>query len=122
LRAYCFTVARNAIRQERRHARIVHTTRRDATSSPDPSVAGVAVGSEPADAQLVHNEEQARIAAAVAALPERMREVFLLRWYGGLSYAEIARTMGTSVKTVDNQLARALWLVRNAVGELPRDR
>lgn len=49
---------------------------------------------------------------AIAALPERIRETYVLYYQHGLSYAEIARVMDVSVRTVENQLARAvkrLW-------------
>src|SRR6185436_6953474 len=40
------------------------------------------------------------VRAAIAALPDRCREVFLLSREQGLSYAAIATTMNISVKTV----------------------
>ncbi|HEX6534054.1 MAG TPA: RNA polymerase sigma-70 factor [Gemmatimonadaceae bacterium] len=49
---------------------------------------------------------------AIEALPERIRETYLLYYQHGLSYAEIAAVMNVSVRTVENQLARAvkrLW-------------
>jgi RNA polymerase sigma-70 factor (ECF subfamily) len=49
---------------------------------------------------------------AIEALPERIRETYLLYYQHGLSYAEIAQVMSVSVRTVENQLARAvkrLW-------------
>jgi RNA polymerase sigma-70 factor (ECF subfamily) len=45
-------------------------------------------------------------------LPERCRQVFLLRWHHDLSYAEISELMGTTPKTVENQMSRALRLLR----------
>jgi RNA polymerase sigma-70 factor (ECF subfamily) len=49
---------------------------------------------------------------AVAALPERSRLVFVLSRYEDLSQKEIAAQMGISVKTVENQMTRALRLLR----------
>jgi RNA polymerase sigma-70 factor (ECF subfamily) len=56
----------------------------------------------------VASELAAAAAAAVADLPPRCREVFTLSRARGLSYAEIAETLGISVKTVEAQMARAL--------------
>lgn len=49
---------------------------------------------------------------AIAALPPRRREVFLLRVVHELSYKEIAAVMGTSPQTVANQLSHALATLR----------
>jgi RNA polymerase sigma-70 factor (ECF subfamily) len=55
---------------------------------------------------------------AIAALPARRREVFLLRMMDDLSYEDIARVMGTSKQTVANQLSRALATLRPALAHL----
>jgi RNA polymerase sigma-70 factor (family 1) len=58
-------------------------------------------------------EDLARAAArAVDALPERCRLVFTMRREQGLSYAEIARALDLSVKTVENQMTRAAKILR----------
>lgn len=41
-------------------------------------------------------------------LPEHRRTVVTMRWFGGLSHAEIAAAVGTSVNAVEIQLRRAL--------------
>jgi len=46
-------------------------------------------------------------------LPEKTREVFLLSRQSGLSYREIAEELSISVKTVENQMGRALRILRN---------
>jgi RNA polymerase sigma-70 factor (ECF subfamily) len=46
--------------------------------------------------------------AAVAALPERMREVFLLHRAEGLGYKEIAAKLGISTRTVEWHVAEAI--------------
>lgn len=54
----------------------------------------------------------------LADFPERRREAFLLRFRDGYSYADIARRMGTTTKTVENQISRALRRLRDVL--LPR--
>ena len=60
---------------------------------------------------------KARLHAAIARLPERARLILVLYRFEGLSYAEIAEELTISTKTVENQLSRALKLLR---GYLPR--
>jgi RNA polymerase sigma-70 factor (ECF subfamily) len=55
------------------------------------------------------------VQAAVRALPERRREIFVLHRVNGLSYAQIASVLGISVKTVENQMGRALDRLRKAL-------
>jgi len=51
----------------------------------------------------------------VAALPQRQREVVVLRFFADLSVAETARTMGTTEGTVKSQTHRALLLLRQSL-------
>ena len=49
---------------------------------------------------------------AIAALPPRTREVFVLSRERGLRYGEIAGMLGVSVKAVEANMSRALRLLR----------
>lgn len=49
---------------------------------------------------------------AIAQLPPKCKEVFLLSRFGKLSYREIASALGISEKTVENQLGKALKTLR----------
>lgn len=53
------------------------------------------------------------IEAAVNNLPDKCRQIFLLRRYEGLSNVEIADYLNISVKTVENQLTTAIRKLRN---------
>jgi RNA polymerase sigma-70 factor (ECF subfamily) len=57
-------------------------------------------------------ELQNDINRAIAELPEHMRKVFELSRIEGLKYAEIARKLDISVKTVETQMSRALSKLR----------
>lgn len=61
---------------------------------------------------MQYHELADAIAHAVDSLPERARQIFTMHREQGLSYAEIARALGPSVKTVENQMDRALKLLR----------
>jgi RNA polymerase sigma-70 factor (ECF subfamily) len=62
--------------------------------------------------EMPNDELRARLERAIAVLPPRRREVFLLRVVHDLSYREIATVMGTSSQTVANQLSHALAFLR----------
>lgn len=61
------------------------------------------------------SERDAAVWKAVASLPERCREVFLLSKRDNLSHKEIAAELSISEKTVENQLAKALKVLRNSL-------
>jgi RNA polymerase sigma-70 factor (ECF subfamily) len=67
----------------------------------------------PAHAELERADLVTALERAVEEIPERRRMAFLLRWKDGLSYVEIAGLMGTSIKTVENQISRALRDLRD---------
>lgn len=50
---------------------------------------------------------------ALAQLPERCREVFILSRVSRLTYQRIAETMGISVKTVENQMGKAIKILKS---------
>jgi RNA polymerase sigma-70 factor (ECF subfamily) len=60
-------------------------------------------------------ELRQRLDVAIQQLPEKCRIVFLLSRTEELSYAEIASQLGISVKTVENQIGKALKLLRLAI-------
>jgi RNA polymerase sigma-70 factor (ECF subfamily) len=52
---------------------------------------------------------------AIARLPAKLREVFILRAYGELSYDEIAHTLGLQPGTVMSRLSRARDRIRQSL-------
>jgi len=104
--AYLFQSTRNRALNHLRHARVKQRT--------EPMVIGeVAPRTEPGpDAQLVEQEIAVALRAAVDDLPPRCREVFELSRVHGLKYAEIAGTLGVSVKAVEAQMGKALRTLR----------
>lgn len=65
-----------------------------------------------ADQMVLDGELRERLIAAVDSLPETYRAVFLLRDIEGLSYAEIAETLETSVPAIKSRLHRARLALR----------
>ncbi len=60
-------------------------------------------------------ELEQMIEAAIDQLPERCRAVFLLSRFEELSHQEIADELDISVKTVENQITKALKYLRKAL-------
>lgn len=52
------------------------------------------------------------IAKALDQLPPKCREVFLLSRISGLTYQQVADSLGISVKTVENQMGKAIRLLK----------
>lgn len=55
------------------------------------------------------------IESAIASLPERRREIFILSRFHGLTHREIADTLVISPQTVSNQMCSALADLRDAL-------
>lgn len=58
---------------------------------------------------------EAALHEAVAALPEKCRLVFSLSRFENLSHREIAEQLDISPKTIENQITKALRLLRDAL-------
>ena len=72
---------------------------------------------EVCEADIDTSERDARIWRAVAALPDKCRKVLLMGKQQGLNSEEIAEEMGISVKTVRNQMTKALGRLREVLGD-----
>jgi RNA polymerase sigma-70 factor (sigma-E family) len=69
-----------------------------------------------AEEAMLLSEDRRQVLAALA-LPVRRREVLVLRYYAGLSEAEIAATLGISTGTVKSTAARGLAALARALKE-----
>jgi len=79
-------------------------------------VAPQADGSEQVIDQEVARAARGRLAAALAALPSRYREVLLLVTWAECSYEEAAQALGLPIGTVRSRLNRARSQVKAALG------
>jgi RNA polymerase sigma-70 factor (ECF subfamily) len=104
LRAYLFRATRNRALNHVRHGRVEREGQ--------PHVAGATAEAPTAPSTLVEEEIDTALRAALGDLPDRCREVFELSRVHGLRYAEIAATLGISVKTVEAQMGKALRILR----------
>ena len=62
------------------------------------------------ESDALPHDEQLEILLSV--LPPKCKEIFLLSKLHGLKYQEIALKLGISVKTVENQMGKAMKLIR----------
>ena len=104
LRAYLVRSTRNRALNQIRHANVQRRAEPHLMGEDSVAAAGAS--------GLVASELRDAITAAVAELPPACREVFRLSREQGLRYAEIAETLGISVKTVESQMGKALKHLR----------
>lgn len=74
------------------------------------------VSSEP-QAALEAGNDLRHVEAALRALPERTRQIFLLNRIHGRKYAEIAKAMGLSQSAVEKHMMRALEACKASLRE-----
>ena len=65
-----------------------------------------------ASKKVLGTELEGRLHAALNNLPEQCRTIFQLSRFDELKYREIADQLGISVKTVENQMGKALKILR----------
>jgi RNA polymerase sigma-70 factor (family 1) len=65
-----------------------------------------------ASQDLIGEELEQQINLAIGSMPPQCSKIFQLSRFENLTYAEIAEHMNLSVKTVDNQMGKALKLMR----------
>ena len=77
-------------------------------------------GRDPCPFEAAAGSEQAeRVRAAVARLPDFLRQVLLLAYYQGLKYREVAEVMDIPVGTVKSRLHAALGKLQEFMAPAP---
>ena len=66
---------------------------------------------------LIVSELEHKIREAIDKLPTERRKVFIMSRYDGLTYTEIAKKLEISVKTVENQMGKALKTLREELAD-----
>lgn len=103
-RAWLFGIARNAALDELRRRK------RHATLAADPEDAQATTVEDSADAALARTT----VRAALDLLDARERELVALKFYAGLSNAEIAKVVGVSESNAGTLLHRTMTKLRKA--------
>lgn len=73
------------------------------------------------DTELEGQDLEKAILAAIDRLPERCRLVFTLSRFEGMGNQQIADELDISIKTVENQMTKALKLLKEAVSPYLND-
>ena len=102
--AYLRTCVVNGSRSHLRHRAVVH---RQPVSRPAQATS--------AETEALVQIEHERVLSMLSQLPGRQREVLVLRYYGQLSEAEIADTLGISRGAVKTHSSRGLHSLRTVM-------
>lgn len=78
------------------------------------------VNARSAESLAMLSAEHQGVVQALTQLPPRQREVLVLRYYGGLSEAEIAEAVGISKGTVKSTASRALDALQKVMDQQRR--
>jgi RNA polymerase sigma-70 factor, ECF subfamily len=117
--SWLMRIAVNLVRDQLRNRRWRFWQRLQAAGKPMELAAGtLADGRGSPESQVLRQERVRAVWDAAAALPERQRTVFLLRFVEDLDLLEIAAATGLKEGTVKAHLFRALHAVRNRLGEV----
>lgn len=109
LEGYLYRSVYNECLNHRKHEKVrsvyrAHAARQPEQFSPEPGGG-------------THRALEEKLRKALEELPEHCRTVFQLSRFEGLKYQEIARHLGISVKTVENQMGKALRIMRLRLAE-----
>jgi RNA polymerase sigma-70 factor (ECF subfamily) len=105
-RAYLYKMVYNASLDFLKHEKIKLRHRKEA-----PEINNVTAFSDKA----AENELEEKIELAIAELPERCGKIFRMSRLKNLKYREIATVLNISEKTVENQMGKALKILREAL-------
>src|SRR5579871_1567710 len=109
-RAWVLAIVRNAAYdwlRKNRSSTVVHVDDLEAIERMRVPADAAATPAESPEAALIARADEARLEAAIAALPTVFRETLVLRDVQGLDYREIAAITGVPIGTVMSRLARA---------------
>ncbi len=85
----------------------------------DLEAAGDIVDPAPGTTERAEREEREKmVASAIAKLPERQRAAIVLTYSEGMSNAQVAEALGTSVSAVETLLVRGKQNLRRALGSV----
>lgn len=105
LRSYLYTAVRNqSIKYQKRKKRRGYADLEDLSALESREISPVE--------RIGGKEFEKAIENAIAELPDRRREVFLMSREDNLTYREIAEVLEISIKTVETQMSRSLKFLR----------
>lgn len=114
LEAWVFSVVLNTAKDLRRR----RTVRRTDDLPTEDTMGSTGRGLDPAHV-AERREALARVRDAIRALPEKEREVFLLRQNGDLTFQALAEVLDAPVGTVKTRMRSALQRLRTVLDDVP---
>jgi RNA polymerase sigma-70 factor (ECF subfamily) len=73
------------------------------------------------EAHVAGRDELRRLAEAIAGLPGKIQDVFVLRRVRGLSQREVAEKLGLSQSTVEKHMSRGIYLLMKLISHSGND-
>ncbi len=111
----CKNCAYDYMRKHYKHKTVSLT--RETEEDEESTVADIEVG-ESAEDEVLRKERIAAVRRAISELPPEQRDVIVLRELEGLSYTEIAETLGIGEGTVKSRISRGREALREALSGL----
>ncbi|NOS90506.1 MAG: RNA polymerase sigma-70 factor [Cyclobacteriaceae bacterium] len=105
VKAYLYSMVRNSCLNVIKHEKVKKEFAKDHQYVSETSRPVV-------EEKMISNDLESKIYEAMRALPEQCRLVFQLSRFEELKYQEIAEQLEISVKTVENQMGKALKTMR----------
>lgn len=106
VRNYLFQTAGSVVVDHLRRMKIVSFA-----SMADFELAELADDAPSPEHEVIDRDELQRLSVAIAALPEKVREVFVLRRVHGLSQRQTAARLGLAESTVEKHMAKGFLLL-----------
>jgi RNA polymerase sigma factor (sigma-70 family) len=111
-RAYLFMIAKNLLISEARRRKVVSLE-----MMADLDALGRVDDQPTAEAVVSSREELRQLQAAVDALPEKTRYVFVRRRIDGIPAERVADELAVNVSTIDKHLGKAMALLTRAMAQ-----
>lgn len=106
VRNYMFQTAYSVVVSHMRRSKVVSFQALN-----DVDILGASAKDSSPEEQVVDRDELRKLAKAIATLPGKIREVFVLRRVNGISQRDVAMRLGLSESTVEKHMSRSLYLL-----------
>lgn len=110
LKAYLYRVVRNASLNVIKHGKVKQIYLEQSEFTAEKTT-------DATEQALITDELERKIFSAIQTLPEQCRLIFKLSRFEEMKYQEIANQLNISIKTVENQMGKALKIMREQLRE-----